>query len=185
MATSHVIRPFPPEIDREAFGHWLSGFADGEACFFLNRRRTQREAHHAHTLGARFIINIRADDEPVLRLIQSYWQCGNVGSQRGTRPDQTRYTRLQVYSWPEMAGVVVPHFDAFPLRAKKARDFLIWREAVLLGHRVWQRPWHFRKSDGYRRGHGAFAKWQPDERATFEGLIATLAAGRQFSSPNS
>src|SRR6185295_12914380 len=29
------IPPFPPEINRVAFGNWLSGLTDGEGCFFL------------------------------------------------------------------------------------------------------------------------------------------------------
>lgn len=181
MTTPQCIPPFPLDTNRDRFGDWLSGFSDGEACFFLNCRR-RRKASHSTDLGARFIINLRSDDESVLRLIQSYWQCGNVGWQNGTRADQTRYVRLQVYTWPELAGVVVPHFDRYPLRAKKVRDFLIWREAVLLGYRVASRP--FQRRTGKGRGRGMFTKWLPDERASFEGLIAALVAGRQFQSSN-
>jgi hypothetical protein len=31
MVTRDPIEPFPADIDRDAFGHWLSGFTDGES----------------------------------------------------------------------------------------------------------------------------------------------------------
>ena len=176
MATNQFIPPFPSEVDRDAFGHYLSGFVDGEGSFIL--RLKSRVGSQVRSPYACFTIGLRADDAPILRQLQSFWQCGRIDF-RAPHPGHPA-VRYIVDNWGDLLRVVVPHFERYPLRAKKARDLVIWRQAVLVAALT------TRRSHLPRTGRRGFRpKWQPDERATFEGLIATLAAGRQFSSPNS
>lgn len=175
MAGPHSIPPFPADLSREHFGHWLSGFAAGEACFFLRVNLRDRCRPNPQ---ARFDIHLRADDGAVLRLIRSYWQAGHVRTRparkRPTRDAQPK-TEYTVDHWRQLALILVPHFDAFPLHAKKARDFAIWKEAVVLGYRVAQRPFGSR---GY--GGGRFPKWTTAEIEYYAALAATLQAQRAF-----
>jgi hypothetical protein len=179
MATGHPIPPFPADIDRDAFGHWLSGFCDGEGCFFLGLDLRSRHASNAPTPKAAFFLVLRADDMAVLRQIHSFWQCGRVRLRRTYgRPGHPAFD-LTCDGWAEMAGVLVPHFDRYPLRAKKARDFAVWREAVLLGARrampCLDRRRHWRSR----------SVWTPPDRERFVALHDLLRQQRQFATHES
>lgn len=105
---------------------WLAGFADGEASFNLaavgrptvgGRRRIQ----------PRFDIHLRPDDAAVLRSL-----CERFGGR--TRLTSNGPHDRFVWCVASKADLLklVTYFDHFPLRAKKARDYAIWREAVFL-----------------------------------------------------
>lgn len=121
-----------------AFGHWLAGFADGEACFALlsNGRGKVR---------AVFRIALRQDDEAVLRQIRNTLGVGNVRLAKAGKLgcDQAEFN---VLSKPDCLAMV-EFFERYPLRSKKARDFEIWKRAV----RLWQ---------NYYKGQ-RYADWTP------------------------
>lgn len=106
---------------------WFSGFADGEATFLLNINRRPRWGRP--TIAPRFTLNLRADDVGVLRQLQAAFG-GNVNLDPRRDNSQARYF-WHVSSKAAMLELVA-YFDRFPLRAKKSRDYAIWREAVLL-----------------------------------------------------
>lgn len=100
---------------------WLSGFADGEACFVI-APRTDRGVGWT----VRFQIGLRADDVLVLEQLQAaFGGTWRFVPRREGNP-QAMWT---VAGKRELAGLV-DYFDRFPLRAKKARDYAIWRRAV-------------------------------------------------------
>jgi hypothetical protein len=104
----------------DAFGHWLAGFADGEGSFML---RTGKAG-----IVCAFQIGLRSDDKPVLKLIRDTVGFGRVGlASRMGEPG--RAALYSVQSRKDCAALV-RIFDRYPLRAKKATDFAIWREAV-------------------------------------------------------
>lgn len=136
---------------------WFSGFADGEATFLLNLNLRPRWGRP--TIAPRFTLNLRADDVGVLRQLQAAFG-GNVNLD--PRPGGNSQPR---YFWhvSSKAGMLalVHYFDRFPLRAKKSRDYAIWREAVLL-----------------YSAHGGGAAF-----AELSALREALIAGRVFDAP--
>jgi hypothetical protein len=114
------------EID-DAFGHWFAGFADGEGCF---RIKTTNQG----TYQCRFSIGLRADDAPILREIHGRLGIGILIHSGRTNIHQEQW-RLEVNSKAHVRRLV-DIFDRYPLRAKKAADFAIWREAVFLWCKV-------------------------------------------------
>lgn len=179
MAKANHIQPFPSGIDRDAFGHWLSGFTDGEGCFKLVTPKS---------CGPRveFCLSLRADDSEILRKIQSYWGLGlvvNYSNARSKVQNAKPITRLTVYKIPDLLKIA-EHFDKYPLRAKKSADFAIWKEALCLCNVVSKQTQHrsFRlNSTGTRNSFaGITSKWNPDQREKFLLLKSLLKEQRRF-----
>jgi hypothetical protein len=105
---------------------WFAGFADGEGCFafFVKTGRATGQIQPIFRIG------LRADDGPILRELAAAFG-GSVGirsrTRRGAEHPCCEWT---VASKKDLAGLV-RYFDEFPLRAKKARDYAIWREGVV------------------------------------------------------
>jgi hypothetical protein len=170
MVLDDPIEPFPTNEDRDAFGHWLSGFVDGEACFQIWTARVGRWSRG----GASFIIDLRADDVAVLRLIQSFWQCGKLRATARTNGSREKRV-FGIHCLDDLERVVIPHFDRYPLRAKKARDFIVWRRGIILLNRIAKRP---RRGRG--KGRGTLPKWTAPEWTEYTQLVAVLKKQRQF-----
>lgn len=170
MAKTHSIQPFPTDIDRIVFGHWLSGFTDGEGCFLL---------YSSPPLArARFLINLRFDDFPILQTIQSYFSCG-ILSEKLASPSRHLWNpqvRFYIDKPCDLMDYVIPHFETFPLRAKKAADFIIWSNGVRLLHRIGSRK---RRSRGF--GKGTYPVWMPEERSDFSLISQELKKQRRFT----
>lgn len=105
-----------PEI-----GWHFAGLVDGEGCFSISRRGYPS-----------FILKMRGDDRALLERVQR--DLGHPGrittgkpSGEGNRHPWVRWeiTRRRELLW------LTEVFDAYPLRSKKARDYAIWREAVI------------------------------------------------------
>lgn len=178
MATTNSIAPFPDDIDREAFGHWLSGFADGEASFLLRTMFTNGK----HQPFATFRIGLRADDGPALQLIQSFLGCGLLifnSNVRSKIPNAKPVMIFCVQDRPSLANIIIPHFERYKLRAKKAGDFAVWKEGVALMLKVMQRKLTYRRCG--QRHQGTFPKWTVEEREHFQSLVTALSRQRTYS----
>lgn len=108
----------------DAFGHWLAGFLDGEGCFCV-----------ARTCGGRsricsLNVAVRSDDRAILEEIQRETGIGKVYDSPG-RGTTKPYSRWIVQTQPECAALV-EILDRYPLRAKKALDYMLWKEAVAI-----------------------------------------------------
>lgn len=108
----------------EAFCWWLSGFLDGEGCFSISRSTKG-------CYSCALIVKLRADDRPLLEQIQ--FQLG-IGIVRGVRV-QGEGRRRPAAHWVVARKAetlwLTKLLDEFTLRAKKARDYAVWREAVI------------------------------------------------------
>lgn len=158
--------------EHEAFGHWLSGFTDGEGNFHLCRHGKRLKAGKSNGFFASFRIGLRVDDKEILESIQAFLGCGSLYpwiNCRG-RPNDKPQVRLQIACIPDLAGKVIPHFERFPLRAKKAREFSIWKGAVRRIHAIQQRP---------RRGR--LPRWAPEDAALLATLADQLRRAKQFT----
>jgi hypothetical protein len=173
------VLPFPDHLDRRRFGDWLSGFTDGEGCFGLylhtyNYSRCLRPV-------ANYSISIRADDLPVLRLIQSFFDCGCVVP--GTRDNgksKDSYV-FKITSLDDLMTVAIPHFQTHPLLAKKARDFHIWCEGVRFIHSVANSR---RLLSGGRVRAGQPQHWTADRVSHFLAIRDRLRKQREFQAPD-
>lgn len=113
----------------DAFGHWLAGFIDGEGCFTIVRYRKNT----SDQFGTRFALKLRDDDRVVLEEIYERVGVGSLVPDRHrgvTRPGGKPALVWKLQS-KATCMALVEILDKYPLRSKKARDYAIWREAVI------------------------------------------------------
>lgn len=114
---------FPRNFADAAAGGYVSGLVDGEGWFMVAKKGQQNH-------NPRFGVSLRADDIGVLRWLRDYFDCGNVyinGSQR--------VAPCAVFCISDLYSImrsVLPHFERYPLRAKKMRDLETWQHMVNL-----------------------------------------------------
>src|SRR5262249_33109350 len=87
-------------------------------------------------------------------------------------------TRLIVAKAKDLVTSVIPHFERYPLRAKKAKDFAIWREGVNLLYRMVLKG-KVRRVGGRT---GFASNWTAQDKAEFQTLVQALRAVRRFGS---
>ncbi len=178
--SKQVIPPFPQEIDRDRFGDWLSGFSDGEGTFVL--RQEFRQDIGCWVSHAIFEITLRMDDIAILHKIQSFLQCGkilNVFRVPKKMPNAKPRATLRVHRCRELATIIIPNFDKYPLHAKKKRDYAIWREGVLFLYKITSRKRVMRSN-----GCGTLPKWTKAEIDHFASFNNTLKVQRRYESTN-
>lgn len=100
---------------------YLAGLTDGEGCFSIR------------PTGCSFIINLRDDDSDLLQWLCATFNVGTVTYGKDASADGK--IRRPVARWTVSRKREVLWltrvFDAFPLKSKKARDYAVWREAVI------------------------------------------------------
>lgn len=107
------------EIESD-FGHWLAGFIAGEGCFSITKSGNRHICE--------FRLSLRDDDGPIIEEIQNRLGIGSVtaiNAQGQSKPMVAWIVRRK-----EETLVLVSILDKFSLRAKKAKDYTIWRRAV-------------------------------------------------------
>lgn len=181
------IQPFPAEIDRDAFGHWLAGFSDGEACFGVYKivSKNNRTGEPIYLNGhCTFVIRLRRDETPILLTIQSYFGCGKVypvhqGKLQGKKKPQAVFCATT----PDELVPIIAHFEKYPLRAKKRTDFDIWKQAVSIAITAIRRKRLPRPKLGISRriSPGFNSRWTDAEKDEFFRLHDLLRDNREYT----
>ena len=107
------------------FSNYISGFVDGEGYFCLREKGKCFEAW--------FGIMLRQDDKAILKQIQKYFDCGILQKENRLKKDKISrkpLVRYEIRKYKDLFEKVIPHFEKYPLQAKKKRDYAIWKEAV-------------------------------------------------------
>lgn len=108
----------------DAFGNWFAGLAAGEGCFTLERRA-------AGSIFPRFRLCLRADDISVLEEVRSVLAFGTLHTTNSPTSNPNPMAAFSV-SRLDCCISLVHIFSTFPLRAKKEKEFEIWRRAVAI-----------------------------------------------------
>lgn len=105
------------------FGNWLAGFIDGEGCFGIYKRKD------SSGWIFRFFVKLRDDDAAILHECQR--RIG--GTVRYEKPKNPKWGGQVIWAVSSRKDclALIDMLDECPLRAKKQRDYQVWREAVL------------------------------------------------------
>jgi hypothetical protein len=101
---------------------YISGYVDGEGCFTvsISPRPTLRVGWEVRPSLS---VSQNADRSQVLLEIQQYFGCGTL---RPDRSDQT--LKWETRNLLELRMLVIPHFERYPLRSGKHRDFELFAD---------------------------------------------------------
>ena len=106
-----------PEVEE-----WIVGFVDGEGCFSVPIQRNTRMGR-GWQVQPKFVVVQGERSAHVLELIKDCFGCGAI--YRNRRHDNHREDLMsyQVTRWQDLRKVIVPFFEAHPLRTAKREDF--------------------------------------------------------------
>ena len=114
-----VERKDNPELELNPF--WLTGFVDGEGCFYLGVKKSKKVSI-GWRITLSFTINLHERDIAILELISNYLGVGKIYQQ------DSGLVQLRVESIKEVE-TVISYFKKFPLITEKSGDFVLFAEA--------------------------------------------------------
>lgn len=127
---ANVSQTLPENLD-DGFGHWFAGFVDGEGCFQISENAMGKRGIASYRCI--FDVSLRFDDADILKEVQRRTGAGTLTFFQPGGRRAAPAVRWQVKN-KEGALFLTKLFDKYPLRAKKAKDYEIWRKAVLSWH---------------------------------------------------
>jgi hypothetical protein len=120
--------------ERPDLEQWIVGFVDGEGCFScpIQRNRTM-------TLGwklqPRFAVVQGGRSVQVLELLKDFFGCGSIYRNRRFDNHKEDLFVFNVYRLSDLTNIIVPFFEANPLRTAKLEEFLKFRQILLMMQR--------------------------------------------------
>lgn len=100
----------------------MSGFTEGDGCFYVNI------SSKTNQVMATYIIELHKRDLSLLCSIQKFFNDAgfiNTASKRNS-------VRFNISKKSDLINKVLPHFDTYKLQGNKLKNYLIFREVVLL-----------------------------------------------------
>ena len=101
--------------------NYVTGFVDGEGCFAITISRIRFKVAEVRL---KFEIELREDDELILKEIQKVLGCGSIYRLEYERYKKWRpHVKYQVGSLRDIKEKVIPFFKKYPPQAKKKKQF--------------------------------------------------------------
>lgn len=104
---------------------WIVGFIDGEGCFHVGISRHEDLRSGFQVLPELTVVQHQRDLD-LLYELRSEMNCGVVRSNHGDR------FCWRVRKLKNLSEIIVPFFDKYPLRSKKAVEYLKFRKVVMM-----------------------------------------------------
>ncbi len=110
---------------------YVVGLVDGEGCFaiIITKHKTKKFGKDARLC---FEIELRADDRPILEIVQKRLNCGYLYDLNYKRYGWKPHVKFYVHKQSDIFYKVIPFFKQFPLPGKKGKDFQLFCQAAEL-----------------------------------------------------
>jgi len=106
--------------------YWITGFTDGEGCFYVRITRSKN-----HKIGwwvqACFQLGLHKDKYLLLQIKSFFNEVGSI-----YKMNNNKALIYQVRNLNEITKAIIPHFENYPLITQKQSDFLLFKEIVKL-----------------------------------------------------
>ena len=110
-----------PALHRE-LANYISGYVDGEGCFSVSFSKRDR-LRIGWEVKPSFCVGQNYDRREVLDLMMNYFGCGHI-----RRDWSDRTLKYEIRKADDLLNKVIPHFQKFPLKSAKRKDFLLFAE---------------------------------------------------------
>ena len=111
--------------------HYVGGFIDGEGSFSVSIGK-HKTLKRGLEVRCEFEIELRADDREILERICVTLGCGKIYDCSYERYGWYPHVKYKITSTKNMEKYLFPFLDRYPLQAKKAKAYLLFKEIVLL-----------------------------------------------------
>ena len=112
---------------------YIEGLTEGEGCFYINVRTTDKRYQRAKTgIETHFYIKLREDELPLLKEIKNYFGCGEVYFQKEKRENHSACYRFEINSQKDIHNMLIPFFDKHPLKSEKKKNYSIFRRIAMM-----------------------------------------------------
>ena len=111
--------------------HYVIGFIDGEASFSVSigKHKTLKSGFEVRP---EFEIEVRADDQPILERILITIGCGRIYDLSYDRYGWYPHVKYKINNRKDLIEILFPFLDKYPLQAKKAEVYKIFKKIVLM-----------------------------------------------------
>ena len=125
--------PFGKEqIQRKKLNpHYVSGFIDGEGSFSVSIGK-HKTLKRGFEVRPEFEIELRKDDQEILERIVITIGIGRIYDCQYDRYGWYPHSKYKITSIWDMKEYLFPFLDKYPLQAKKAKSYLLFKEIVLM-----------------------------------------------------
>lgn len=103
--------------------NWLSGFADGEACFFISIYKSEK-SRLGYAVQLVFKVTQQSRDSDLLKGITEFLSCGRLENRKTEACDFT------VNSFKSLDENIIPFFQKYPLHSSKHLNYLAFKRVM-------------------------------------------------------
>jgi hypothetical protein len=107
------------------------GFVDGEGSFSISIGK-DTDYKRGVQVRAEFEIELRADDQEILERILVTIGCGKIYDCSYDRYGWYPHSKYKITGAKDMIDYLFPFFDRYPLQAKKAKVYKLFKKVVLM-----------------------------------------------------
>lgn len=128
-----LILPFGKErIQRKKLNpHYVSGFIDGEGSFSVSIGK-HKTLKRGFEIRPEFEIELRKDDQEILERLLITIGIGRIYDCSYDRYGWYPHVKYKIMSIWDMKEYLFPFLDKYPLQAKKAKSYILFKEIVLM-----------------------------------------------------
>jgi len=130
VSRAHSTRKGKEQIHslRKLHPQYVSGFVDGEGSFWVCIAKDKR--NNKIFPRAEFSIELRADDRDILERIKETVGCGKIYACEYKRYGWYPHVKYKVSRFNEIADILIPFFEKYPLQAKQAKRFVCFKKII-------------------------------------------------------
>lgn len=117
--------------ERLRTANWIVGFVDGEGCFSVSifKNRTTKSGWQ---VLPEFVVTQGEKSLSAIQEIKDFFGCGRLFINRRYDNHRENLYRYCVRANKDLREIIIPFFEANPLRTAKKKDFELFKEAIQL-----------------------------------------------------